>query len=245
MLRGVLPIWPEKRGNVSPLWDWSICSLWEPNLANQHTQCYMTADAARLEWETTWLSDWAGADLLNVQWQTHPFIYVHVLYRHIHIQTHIYSSAYVDMATFLSLSISPNTPVHKHVFSFSLQLVAVYEEQDPHNGGDGTSASSTGTHSPELFSSDVSSASAFQPYQTNSEIEVTPTALRSSESSKIIIPSTLTLHYCEFVLFINVNGTYNKYTNIYLLYITKYYLLRPGWNFLPCGKKQLTCKAQY
>ncbi|KAE8280088.1 Partitioning defective 3-like protein [Larimichthys crocea] len=59
-------------------------------------------------------------------------------------------------------------------------LVAVYEEQDPHNGGDGTSASSTGTHSPELFSSDVSSASAFQPYQTNSEIEVTPTALRSN-----------------------------------------------------------------
>ncbi|XP_027129933.1 partitioning defective 3 homolog isoform X2 [Larimichthys crocea] len=60
------------------------------------------------------------------------------------------------------------------------RLVAVYEEQDPHNGGDGTSASSTGTHSPELFSSDVSSASAFQPYQTNSEIEVTPTALRSN-----------------------------------------------------------------
>lgn len=116
MLRGVLPIWPEKRGNVSPLWDWSICSLWEPNLANQHTQCYMTADAARLEWETTWLSDWAGADLLNVQWQTHPFIYVHVLYRHIHIQTHIYSSAYVDMATFLSLSLSPQT--HQYINTF-------------------------------------------------------------------------------------------------------------------------------
>lgn len=118
MLRGVLPIWPEKRGNVSPLWDWSICSLWEPNLANQHTQCYMTADAARLEWETTWLSDWAGADLLNVQWQTHPFIYVHVLYRHIHIQTHIYSSAYVDMATFLSLSLSPQT--HQYINTFFL-----------------------------------------------------------------------------------------------------------------------------
>ncbi|XP_032359463.1 LOW QUALITY PROTEIN: partitioning defective 3 homolog [Etheostoma spectabile] len=60
------------------------------------------------------------------------------------------------------------------------RLVAVYEEQDPHNGGDGTSASSTGTQSPEPFTSDMSSASAFQPYQPNSEIEVTPSALRSN-----------------------------------------------------------------
>ncbi|XP_071391797.1 partitioning defective 3 homolog, partial [Centroberyx affinis] len=63
------------------------------------------------------------------------------------------------------------------------RLVAVYEEQDPHNGGDGTSASSTGTQSPEPFPSELSSASvasAFQPYQTNSEIEVTPSALRSN-----------------------------------------------------------------
>ncbi|XP_068160046.1 partitioning defective 3 homolog [Antennarius striatus] len=60
------------------------------------------------------------------------------------------------------------------------RLVAVYEEQDPHNGGDGTSASSTGTQSPEPFSSDVSSASAMQPFQANSEIEVTPKALRSN-----------------------------------------------------------------
>ncbi|CAJ1081811.1 partitioning defective 3 homolog isoform X2 [Xyrichtys novacula] len=59
------------------------------------------------------------------------------------------------------------------------RLVAVYEEQDPHNGGDGTSASS-GTQSPEPFASDMSSASAFQPYQANSEIEVTPSALRSN-----------------------------------------------------------------
>ncbi|XP_026217950.1 partitioning defective 3 homolog isoform X3 [Anabas testudineus] len=59
------------------------------------------------------------------------------------------------------------------------RLVAVYEEQDPHNGGDGTSASSTGTQSPEPFSSDMSSASAFQPYQASSEIEVTPSTLRS------------------------------------------------------------------
>lgn len=66
-------------------------------------------------------------------------------------------------------------------FSFSHQLVAVYEEQDPHNGGDGTSASSTGTQSPEPFTGELSTASAFQPYQTNSEIEVTHTALRSSE----------------------------------------------------------------
>ncbi|XP_074549248.1 partitioning defective 3 homolog isoform X2 [Halichoeres trimaculatus] len=59
------------------------------------------------------------------------------------------------------------------------RLVAVYEEQDPHNGGDGTSASS-GTQSPEPFASDMSSASAFQPFQPNSEIEVTPSALRSN-----------------------------------------------------------------
>ncbi len=67
--------------------------------------------------------------------------------------------------------------------SFSLQLVAVYEEQDPHNGGDGTSASSTGTQSPDLFAADLSAgsgASAFQPYQAASEIEVTPSALRTS-----------------------------------------------------------------
>ncbi|KAM6953114.1 partitioning defective 3 homolog [Aplochiton taeniatus] len=70
------------------------------------------------------------------------------------------------------------------------RLVAVYEEQDPHHGGDGTSASSTGTQSPEPFpASDISmsgslggdSASAFQPYQADGEIEVTPSALRSSE----------------------------------------------------------------
>lgn len=61
------------------------------------------------------------------------------------------------------------------------RLVAVYEEQDPHNGGDGTSASSTGTQSPEPFASELSSASAFQPYQSNSEIEVTPSSLRSTD----------------------------------------------------------------
>ncbi|RXN04387.1 partitioning defective 3-like protein [Labeo rohita] len=64
-----------------------------------------------------------------------------------------------------------------------VDLVAVYEEQDPHHGGDGTSASSTGTQSPELFSTgelNSSNLSAFQPYQTSSEIEVTPSALRTN-----------------------------------------------------------------
>ncbi|XP_067291080.1 partitioning defective 3 homolog isoform X2 [Pseudorasbora parva] len=63
------------------------------------------------------------------------------------------------------------------------RLVAVYEEQDPHHGGDGTSASSTGTQSPELFSTaelNSSNLSAFQPYQNSSEIEVTPSALRTT-----------------------------------------------------------------
>uniref|UniRef100_A0A8C9RYC3 Par-3 family cell polarity regulator n=1 Tax=Scleropages formosus TaxID=113540 RepID=A0A8C9RYC3_SCLFO len=62
------------------------------------------------------------------------------------------------------------------------RLVAVYEEQDPHHGGDGTSASSTGTQSPEMFGSELgsSNASSFQPYQATSEIEVTPSALRTN-----------------------------------------------------------------
>ncbi|CAL8293354.1 unnamed protein product [Lota lota] len=61
------------------------------------------------------------------------------------------------------------------------RLVAIYEEQDPHNGGDGTSASSTGTQSPEPFPTDLSSTNgSYQPYQPASEIEVTPSALLSS-----------------------------------------------------------------
>ncbi|CAJ1073016.1 partitioning defective 3 homolog isoform X7 [Xyrichtys novacula] len=62
------------------------------------------------------------------------------------------------------------------------RLIAVYEEQEPHHGGDGTSASS-GTQSPDLFAADLSAgsgASAFQPYQAASEIEVTPSALRTN-----------------------------------------------------------------
>lgn len=81
-------------------------------------------------------------------------------------------------------------------YSFFQQLVAVYEEQDPHNGGDGTSASSTGTQSPEPFASEMNSASVFQPYPAISEIEVTPSALLSSESNycKIWPSSLLWLH---------------------------------------------------
>uniref|UniRef100_UPI00398F8180 partitioning defective 3 homolog isoform X3 n=1 Tax=Pristiophorus japonicus TaxID=55135 RepID=UPI00398F8180 len=62
------------------------------------------------------------------------------------------------------------------------RLVAIFEEQDPHHGGDGTSASSTGTQSPEMFGSETApnSLSAFQPYQTSSEIEVTPSVLRAN-----------------------------------------------------------------
>ncbi|XP_039998733.1 partitioning defective 3 homolog isoform X2 [Xiphias gladius] len=65
----------------------------------------------------------------------------------------------------------------------SASLIAVYDEQEPHHGGDGTSASSTGTQSPDLFAADLSAgsgASAFQPYQAASEIEVTPSALRTN-----------------------------------------------------------------
>ncbi|XP_037062266.1 partitioning defective 3 homolog isoform X16 [Peromyscus leucopus] len=62
------------------------------------------------------------------------------------------------------------------------RLVAVFDEQDPHHGGDGTSASSTGTQSPEIFGSELgtNNASAFQPYQATSEIEVTPSVLRAN-----------------------------------------------------------------
>ncbi|XP_074841080.1 partitioning defective 3 homolog isoform X5 [Carettochelys insculpta] len=62
------------------------------------------------------------------------------------------------------------------------RLVAIFDEQDPHHGGDGTSASSTGTQSPEIFGSELGSntVSAFQPYQATSEIEVTPSVLRAN-----------------------------------------------------------------
>ncbi|XP_039894416.1 partitioning defective 3 homolog isoform X7 [Simochromis diagramma] len=64
-----------------------------------------------------------------------------------------------------------------------MELIAIYDEQEPHHGGDGTSASSTGTQSPDLFAADLSAGSgpsAFQPYQAASEIEVTPSALRTN-----------------------------------------------------------------
>lgn len=59
----------------------------------------------------------------------------------------------------------------------------MFDEQDPHHGGDGTSASSTGTQSPEIFGSELgpNNVSAFQPYQATSEIEVTPSVLRASK----------------------------------------------------------------
>uniref|UniRef100_A0A3Q2Y7K5 Par-3 family cell polarity regulator alpha, b n=1 Tax=Hippocampus comes TaxID=109280 RepID=A0A3Q2Y7K5_HIPCM len=67
------------------------------------------------------------------------------------------------------------------------RLIAIYDEQEPHHGGDGTSTSSTGTQSPDLFATvDLvtggggGGASAFQPYQAASEIEVTPSALRTN-----------------------------------------------------------------
>ncbi|MEQ2178532.1 Partitioning defective 3 [Goodea atripinnis] len=69
------------------------------------------------------------------------------------------------------------------MFSVSVSLIAIYDEQEPHHGGDGTSASSTGTQSPDLFATDLgagSVTSAFQPYQNASEIEVTPSALRTN-----------------------------------------------------------------
>ncbi|KAJ0012229.1 hypothetical protein NQD34_013204 [Periophthalmus magnuspinnatus] len=68
------------------------------------------------------------------------------------------------------------------------RLMAVFEEQEPHHGGDGTSASSTGTQSPDLFQTqspdlfgtEIGSSSAFKPFQSSSEIEVTPSALRTN-----------------------------------------------------------------
>uniref|UniRef100_A0A8C8ILW5 PDZ domain-containing protein n=1 Tax=Oncorhynchus tshawytscha TaxID=74940 RepID=A0A8C8ILW5_ONCTS len=62
------------------------------------------------------------------------------------------------------------------------RLVAVYDEQEPHHGGDGTSASSTGTQSPDLYATELntSSVSAFQPYQATSEIEFTNQTLRKT-----------------------------------------------------------------
>ncbi|KAL4698921.1 hypothetical protein H8959_011578, partial [Pygathrix nigripes] len=68
-----------------------------------------------------------------------------------------------------------------HLCSNLWKLVAVFDEQDPHHGGDGTSASSTGTQSPEIFGSELgtNSVSAFHPYQATSEIEVTPSVLRA------------------------------------------------------------------
>lgn len=59
-----------------------------------------------------------------------------------------------------------NMFLKSNIFWSLLQLIAVYDEQEPHHGGDGTSASSTGTQSPDLFAADLSAssgASAFHP----------------------------------------------------------------------------------
>ncbi|XP_026528011.1 partitioning defective 3 homolog isoform X2 [Notechis scutatus] len=58
------------------------------------------------------------------------------------------------------------------------RLVAIFDEQDPNHGGDGTSASSTGTQSPEIFGSELGTAAAS--YEAASEIEVTPSVLRTN-----------------------------------------------------------------
>ncbi|ETE72643.1 Partitioning defective 3-like protein, partial [Ophiophagus hannah] len=59
-----------------------------------------------------------------------------------------------------------------------MRLVAIFDEQDPNHGGDGTSASSTGTQSPEIFGSELGTTAAS--YEAASEIEVTPSVLRTS-----------------------------------------------------------------
>lgn len=86
-------------------------------------------------------------------------------------------------------------PSDRRLLCLPFQLVAVFDEQDPHHGGDGTSASSTGTQSPELFGGELgpSGASAFQPYQAPSEIEVTPSVLRTSKWKRSLL-CTLHLH---------------------------------------------------
>ncbi|XP_058037696.1 partitioning defective 3 homolog isoform X12 [Ahaetulla prasina] len=58
------------------------------------------------------------------------------------------------------------------------RLVAIFDEQDPNHGGDGTSASSTGTQSPEIFGSELGTTSAS--FEAASEIEVTPSVLRTN-----------------------------------------------------------------
>uniref|UniRef100_A0A8C7E351 Partitioning defective 3 homolog n=1 Tax=Naja naja TaxID=35670 RepID=A0A8C7E351_NAJNA len=58
------------------------------------------------------------------------------------------------------------------------RLVAIFDEQDPNHGGDGTSASSTGTQSPEIFGSELGTTASS--YEAASEIEVTPSVLRTN-----------------------------------------------------------------
>lgn len=124
----------------------------------------------------TWVI-WADIQATLPEYEITKHAHIYCMDWHIHMRKSR-NKLILTVEAFLSLSLSPKTCAS---CVFSLQLVAVYEEQDPHNGGDGTSASSTGTQSPETFPSEMSSASAFQPYQTSGEIEVTQSAMRSSE----------------------------------------------------------------
>ena len=64
------------------------------------------------------------------------------------------------------------------------QIIAIYEEQDapsvPHNGGDGTSASSIGTSSPELFNINPE-------YLNNNERNLLSSSLRNGNKNDVII----------------------------------------------------------
>lgn len=57
------------------------------------------------------------------------------------------------------------------------QLIAVYDEQEPHRKSDGTNGNVTDRSSPDLFEAEVAAQlAAFQPI--GGEIEVTPSALK-------------------------------------------------------------------
>ena len=73
--------------------------------------------------------------------------------------------------------------VHLKYF-FVVQIIAIYEEQDvpsvPHNGGDGTSASSVGTSSPELFNINPE-------YLNNNEKNLLSMSWRNGNKNDVII----------------------------------------------------------
>ncbi|CAH1788275.1 unnamed protein product [Owenia fusiformis] len=75
------------------------------------------------------------------------------------------------------------------------QLIALYEEQDappvPHNGGDGTSASSVGTASPDIFKVTVDDKKpGFQPVihrQGRNDVVITPNDLTSGTNLPLVV----------------------------------------------------------